>query len=217
MDVIAFRDKFVSILGDNLIHFIQTGSRVRGEPRVDSDYDFTLIVSEIDPKVLDDIRDILSDYSNISVFILDKKDLTYFPKAMNLQFVYSEKIYGDYIFPKPSPQDIDAYINKMRRDELDTLRHYLTLPHETSKLVSRIALSLKYAYICITYLIYRDMGILPKTRLETIDYLQKKDSMKLGVIILDILENWSIQEEIVTKKLREHLHMVEEFWRTLEP
>jgi len=217
MDIIAFRDKLVSILGENLVCLIQTGSRVRGEPRADSDYDFTLIVSEIDAKVLDDIKDILSDYSNISVYILDKKDLTYFPKAMYLQFVYSEKIYGNYNFPKPSPQDIDAYINKMRRDELDTFRHYLTLPHETSKLVNRIALSLKYAYICLTYLIYKETSFLPKTRLETIYYLQKKDSMKLGVILLDILENWSIQEELITKKPREYLHMVEEFWRTLKP
>ena len=217
VNIIAFRDKLVSALGKNLVCLIQTGSRVRGEPRADSDYDFTLIVSRIDTKVLDDIRDILSEYSNVSVYILDKQDLTYFPKAMYLQFVYSEKICGDCNFPKPSPHDIDTYKNKMRRDELDTFRHYLTISHNTSKLVSRIALSLKYAYICLTYLIYKETSVLPKTRLETIDYLQKKDSMKLGVILLNILENWSIQEELITKKPREYLHMVEEFWRTLKP
>jgi predicted nucleotidyltransferase len=217
MDIIAFRDKLVSILEENLVCLIQTGSRVRGEPRADSDYDFALIVSKIDRKILDDIREVLSDYSNVSVFILDKQDLTHFPKAMYLQFVYSKKIFGDCNFPKPSPQDIDTYINRMRRDEIDTFRHYLTLPHDTSKLVSRIALSLKYAYICLTYLIYKETNNLPKTRMETIDYLQKKDSQKLGITLLKILEKWSTQEVLVTKEPREYLHMVEEFWRTLEP
>lgn len=217
MNVNVFRDRLVSVLGKNLVCLIHTGSRVRGEPRADSDYDFTLIVSGIDRGVLDDIGDILSDYSNISVYILDKQDLMYFPKAMYLQFVYSEKIYGECDFPKPSAEDIDTYVNMMRRDEIDTLRHYLTLPHGTSKLVRRIALSLKYAYICLTYLIYKEASILAKTRLETIEYLQKKGYHKLGITLLNLLENWSIQEALVTKNPREYLHMLEEFWRTLEP
>lgn len=217
MNMNIFRDKLISLLGEKLICLIHTGSRVRGEPRADSDYDFTLIVFEIDKGVLDDIRDVLSDYSNVSVYILDKKDLKYFPTAQYLQFVYSEKIYGECDFPKPSAKDIDTYVNMMRRDEIDTLRHYLTLPHDTSKLVGRIALSLKYAYICLTYLNYKETGILPRTRLETIDYLKKKDPHKLGITLLKVLENWSTQETAVIKKPREYLHMLEEFWRTLEP
>jgi len=217
MNMNVFRDKLVSVLGENLLCLVHTGSHVRGEPRADSDYDFTLIVSEIDKEVLDDLRDVLSDYSNISVYILEKQDLEYFPKAMYLQFVHSEKIYGKCDFPKPNAEDIDTYVNTMRRDEIDTLRHYLTLPHDTSKLVSRIALSLKYAYICLTYLIYKETGLLPKTRRETIDYLRKKDSHELGATLLKVLEEWSTQETYVTEKSREILLMLEEFWRTLEP
>ncbi|MFB0543861.1 MAG: hypothetical protein ACETVR_03670, partial [Candidatus Bathyarchaeia archaeon] len=67
MNINVFRDKLVSTLSENLIYLVHTGSRVRGEARSDSDYDFTLIVSEIDKGVLDKIRDVLSDYSNISV------------------------------------------------------------------------------------------------------------------------------------------------------
>ena len=103
----------------------------------------------------------------------------------------------------------------MRVNEIDTLRHYLTLAHDTSRVVRRIALSLKYAYICLTYLIYKETGILPKKRLETIDYLHKKGAHRLGITLLEILENWSIQEASVTAKPREYLHMLEEFWRTL--
>ena len=216
MNLNVFRDKLVSILSENLICLVHTGSRVRGEARADSDYDFTLIVSEVDRGVLDKIRDILSDYSNISVYILDKQDLKYFPKAMYLQFVYSEKIYGEFDFPKPSVEDIEIYVNKMRRDEIDAVRHYLTLPHETSKLIGRIALSLKYAYICLTYLIYKEASILPKTRLETIDYLQKKHAQKLGITLLKVLEDWPTQEALVAEDPRKYLHMLEELWRTLE-
>jgi len=217
MNIGAFRDKLVSVLGRNLICLIHTGSRVRGESRAESDYDFTLIVSEIDKEVLDRIRDVLSDYSSISVYILDKQDLTYFPKAMNLQFVHSERIYGEFDFPKPSGEDIDTYVNMMRRDEIDTLRHYIALPHATSKLVRRIALSLKYAYICLTYLVYKEAGVLPKTRLETINYLEKKDHHKIGINLLKILENWPVQEALVIKEPRTYLHMLEKFWRTMKP
>jgi predicted nucleotidyltransferase len=215
MDMNVFRDKLRSRLGDNLLCLVHTGSRVRGEARADSDYDFTLVVSEIGRGVLDDIRDVLSDHSNISVYILDKRDLAYFPKAMCLQFVHSEKLYNEFDFPKPAAEDIDSYVNKMRRDEIDTLRHYLTLPHETSRVVRRIGLSLKYAYICLTYLVYKETGILPRTRLETIDYLEREGHQDLGVTLLKILENWSTQETTVLGNHREYLHMLEEFWRTL--
>ena len=215
MDMNVFRDKLRSRLGDNLLCLVHTGSRVRGEARADSDYDFTLVVSEISRGVLDDIRDVLSDYSNISVYILDKRDLAYFPKAMCLQFVYSEKLYNEFGFPKPGAEDIDSYVNKMRRDEIDTLRHYLTLPHETVRVVKRIGLSLKYAYICLTYLVYKETGILPRTRLETIDYLEREGYQDLGVTLLKILENWSTQETTALGNHREYLYMLEEFWRTL--
>ncbi len=70
MDMNVFRYKLRSRLGDNMLCLVHTGSRVRGEARADSDYDFTLVVSEIGRGVLDDIRDVLSDYSNISASTL---------------------------------------------------------------------------------------------------------------------------------------------------
>lgn len=216
MDMNVLRDKLVSTLGEKIVYLAHTGSRVRGEAKPDSDYDFTLIVSEIDKGTLDEIRDVLSDYSNISVYILDKKDLKYFPKAMCLQFVYSENLYSEYDFPKPSAEDIDAYVNMTRRNEIDTLRHYLTLPHDTNKLVGRIALSLKYAYICLAYLIYKEASVLPRTRIDTINHLKNKGSQRLGVALLQVLENWSTQEKMVIQNPRRFLHTLEEFWRNLE-
>jgi len=217
MNINVFLDKLVSRSGENLVCLIHTGSRVRGEPRPDSDYDFTLIVSEVDRAVLDNVRNVLLDYSKISVYILDERDLKHFPKAQFLQFIHSRKVYGECDFPKPSAEDVSMFVNTMRTNELDTLRHLLTLPHDTSRLVRRIALSLKRAYICLTYLIFRETGVLPKKRLETIDYFRKKGAHRLGISLLEILENWSIQKASVTAKPREYLHMLEEFWRTLAP
>lgn len=217
MNVNLFRDKLTSALGENLVCLVHTGSQVRGEAKPDSDYDFTLIVKEIDSGVLEGIRELLTDYSNISVYILDKKDLVYFPRAQYLQFVHSVNLYGECDFPRPGVEDIDGYVNMMRRNEIDTLRHYITLPHDTNKLVGRIALSLKYAYICFTYLIYKETGVLLRTRLETIDHLEKGGSQKIGVSLLRVLENWSTEKTSVTKKTHEYLHMLEEFWRNLEP
>jgi len=223
MNINVFRDRLVSTLGENLACLIHMGSRVRGEARADSDFDFALVLSEIDKSVLDGIRDVISDLqleqSDISLYILDKQELDS-PElpAEHLQFVYSEIIYGGCIIPKPSAEDIDTFVNMTRSEEKFAFRHYLIFPHNTKKLVRRIALSLKYAYFCLTYLVYKETGILPKTRIETINYLQKKDSSKLllPITILKILEDWSVQETLATKKPRKYLHMLEEFWRTLE-
>ena len=211
------RDELVSTLGNNIICLVHTGSRARGEARPESDYDFTLIVKEIEGGILNDIRDALSAFTNISVYILDENDLTYFPKAMNLQFVHSKTLYGECDFPTPDAEDIDRYVNKVRRDEIDILRHYLTLPHDEVKLVGRGALSLKRAYICLTYLIYRETGVLPKTRIETINHIEKKAPYGLGTKLLRIYENLNNEEESVSNNPHELLHMLEKFWRTLTP
>jgi hypothetical protein len=88
---------------------VHTGSRVRGESRANSDYDFTLFVSKVDEAVLDSINDALTDYPNVSVYILDKQDLMNFPSVMYLQFVYSKIVYGTFSFPKPTNEDIVSY------------------------------------------------------------------------------------------------------------
>ena len=217
MNVDLLRDELVSTLGNNIMCLVHTGSRARGEAKPDSDYDFTLIVREIDRGVLNDIRDALSAFTSISVYILDENDLMYFPRAMNLQFVHSKTLYGECDFPTPDAKDIDRYVNRVRRDEIDILRHYLTLPHEGVKLVGRGALSLKQAYICLTYLVYRETGVLPKTRLETINYIEKKASHGLGTKLLRIYENWSTEEGSISNNPHELLHMLEKFWRTLTP
>jgi len=219
MNIDVFRDKLSSQLGENLKCLVHMGSRVRGEARVDSDYDFALIVYNINRKVLDEIRNVFSDYQNVSVYILEEQELRRLPKALcatNLQFIYSRVIYGECDFPKPSVEDIDTYIGIMRSDEIFAVRHYLTLPHDSSRLVERIGMRLKMVYFCLTYLIYKETGVLPRTRLEAMDYLKKKSSQRLGVALLEILENWQSPETSAAERVREYLHILEEFWRTLE-
>jgi len=217
MNMNLFREKLVSALGENLVFLVHTGSRVRGEARPDSDYDFAMLVKEINRGVLNDIRVILTGYSNISVYILDKKDLEYFPRAQYLQFVHSVNLYGECDFPRPGVEDIDGYVNMMRRNEIDALRHYITIVHDADKLVGRISLSLKYAYICLTYLLYKETGVLPRTRLETINHLERRGFPRVGVRLLRVLDDWSKEKKLAINTPREYLHTLEEFWRNLEP
>jgi len=219
MNIDVFRDKLSSQLGENLKCLVHMGSRVRGEARADSDYDFALIVHNINREVLDDIRDALSDYQNVSVYIVEEHELRRLPKALcatNLQFIYSRVIYGECDFPKPSAEDIDIYVGIMRSDEIFVIRHYLTLPHDSSRLAEIISIRLKIVYFCLTYLIYKETGVLPRTRLEAIDYLKKKGSQRLGIALLEVFENWSTLKTSAAERAREYLHMLEEFWRTLE-
>jgi hypothetical protein len=195
------------------------GSRVRGEARVDSDYDFALIVHHVNKEVLDGIRDVLLDNQNVSVYILEEQELRRLPKALyatNLQFVYSKVVYGECSFPKPSAEDIDMYVDVTRSDEIFAVRHYLILPHDSKRLVEIINIRLKIVYFCLTYLIYKETGVLLRTRLETIAYLRKKGSYRLGVALLETLENWPTLKTSAAERTREYLHMLEEFWRTLE-
>jgi hypothetical protein len=216
MNIKSLRNRLVSTLGDNGMCLVHTGSRVRGESRANSDYDFTLFVSKVDEAVLDSINDALTDYPNVSVYILDKQDLMNFPSAMYLQFVYSKIVYGTFSFPKPTNEDIVSYVNMMKREEIDVFRHYLTRPHRTDKLTSRIALSLKHAYIVLTYIAYKDMHELPKTIAETIGFYKNRNA-KEAVIVLQTLANLSSQADKIAENPRKHLHLLEQFWRTLEP
>jgi predicted nucleotidyltransferase len=183
MDISHFRDEMLSLLGANLICLLHTGSHARGEPRPDSDYDFALIVSKVDKKVLNDLRKSQEKFERVSIFVLEEADLKTRPKAMYLQFIYSKSVFGRFEFSRPTADAcmhacIESYIAMMRRDEVDTFRHYIIFPHDPDKLTARIRFSLKYAYICLTYIVFKETGQLPKTRIETLEYFEKRVQKK---------------------------------------
>jgi predicted nucleotidyltransferase len=217
MDIDGFRDEIVSQLGSNLICLLHHGSHIRGEARTDSDIDFTIVVSRVNKKILNYLRDIQYKYDRISIFLLEEEDLKTRPKATHLQFIYSKLLFGNFKFQKPSSEEIEAYVSMMKRDETDASRHYIIFPHNPDKLTSRIRLSLKYVYICLSYIVFKESGRLPKTRLETIQYFESKGTNINGIKLLDILNNWSTQEKIVYSNPDKYLYLLEKFWRELNP
>jgi predicted nucleotidyltransferase len=159
----GLKDRIIEALGENLVCIFLTGSRIRREERKDSDYDLAIIVSRIDEEVLNKLRSIFLGLTNYSVYVLDDSDLKILPRAQFLQFIHSRILYGDFKYPLPSKADVASYVNDIRRDCLDRIRHYLVLPHPHEKLAKALLPALKSTYLSLSYSIYKETCKLPKT------------------------------------------------------
>jgi len=208
--------KIMRAVDDNLVCILLTGSRVRGEEREDSDYDLAIVVKRIDGEVLTKLRNVFSSISNYSVYLLDDGDLKTLPKAQFLQFVYSKQLYGNFDYSLPSKLDVANYVETIRRDWLDRIRHYVVIPHPHERLVNALLPALKCVYLTLSYLIYRETGNLPRTRKDAIAILRKKEGNQLGMNLVKILEDWdSPKEEHLTNPVK-LLLQIEAFFRTIE-
>jgi len=212
----ALKNQIRQTLAENLVAMFLTGSRVRGEEREGSDYDIAIIVSRVDEGTILGLRAVFADRRGYSVYLLDKNDLKTMPKPMLLQFVHSEKLYGDLDYPLPSGQEIQDYINIVRRNWLDRIRHYLILPHPHEKPASALLPALKSVYLCLSCLVYKDTGNLPLTRNETVSLIEKQKSGSLGVNLIRILGNWDSYHEQYMQDPLLLLLQIETFFRTLQ-
>ena len=208
------KNQIVEALQGNLVCIFLTGSRVRGEERKGSDYDLAIIVSRINEEVLCKLRRIFLNLTGFSVYLLDRNDLKTLPTAMFLQFVYSKKLYGDLDYPLPSKEDVANYVNILRRDWLDRIRHYLILPHSHEKLASVLLPALKSVYLCLSYLIFKETSKLPLTRKYVMDFLKKQENCP-SIRLMKILEEWDSCKETYLKNPLPLLLQIEKFYRTL--
>jgi len=208
--------QIVEALGENLVCILLTGSRIRGEEAEESDYDLALIVREAVEETLQKLRRIFLGLTQFSLYLLDQKDLETLPKAAFLQFVHSEELYGDFDYPLPSEEDAADYVHAIRRDMLDRTRHYLILPHSREKLASVLRPALKYAYLCLSYLIFNETSRLPSTRKETKAFLKERKTSPIGLEILNILENWDACKQTYFLDPIPLLFRIETFLRELE-
>jgi len=209
------KNRIVESLGGDLVCLFLTGSRAKGEERKESDYDLALVVSEVDEEMLHTLRDVFLDHKGFSVYLLDEDDLRTLPKAMFLQFVHSEKLYGDFDFPLPSAEDVTDYMDIVRREWLDRIRHYLILPHPREKLASVALPALKVVYLCLSYLTFAETGALPKTRRDTMAYLEKMGGNPLHIALMKTLEDWDSRRDKIMEDPLPILLQIEAFFRTL--
>jgi len=210
------KNRIIKALGGNLVCILQTGSRIRGEERKDSDYDLAIIVSKIDEGVLIELGGIFLNLSNYSVYLLDDEDIKTLPKAQFLQFVYSEKLYGNFEYPLPTKVDIVNYVNVIKRDCLDRIRHYLVLPHLHEKLEQALLPALKCVYLTLSYLMYGETDNLPMTRKDTMAVLRKRKYNPLGINLIEILEDWDSSKAKHQADPTQLLLEIEAFFRTIE-
>lgn len=210
------KGQIIKALDDNLVCILLTGSRVRGEERKDSDFDLAIVVKKIDEEVLIALRSIFSSITNYSVYLIDDGDIESFPKATFLQFVYSKKIYGNFDYTLPTKLDVANYVEVIRRDWLDRIRHYCVIPHPHERLVKALLPALKCVYLTLSFLIYGETGNLPMTRKDTITFLRQKGGNPLGMNLVEILEDWDSSKEEHLANPAKLLLQIEAFFRTIK-
>jgi len=211
--LLRLKKDLTNALGNNLCALLHTGSRVRGEAAEESDYDVSIIVRSIDSSVIRSLQKIFSRYPKFSAYLLSEQELKTLPRAQLLQFVYSEGLYGNIEYELPTKEEVRHYISLTCREWSDRLRHYLILPHPHQTLAKNVHFALKFAYLCLSYQMFIEIGKLPKTRRDTIRYFKEKKNQKLEIRLLEMLDNWDSYKEKAANNPQQYLFLLEEFFR----
>jgi len=173
------------------------------------------IVSKLDEEKIYSMREALADLHGVSMYVLDRDDLRTIHKAMFLQLVHSEKLYGDFEYSLPSKEEVREFVNFWRRERLDDIRHYLILPHSQEKINSVLYPFLKRASLYLSCLVYAETGILPKTRKELLAYLERTKSNNLWINMMKTLDDWDSCKSKYFENPLPLLLQIETFYRTL--
>jgi len=134
-----------------------------------------------------------------------------------LEFVYAKPLYGKLKMKTPTSEEVTQYLSQSRRDELFSIRHYLTLPHPTEKKAKTAYYWLKFVYVYLSYLAFIETGKLPATRKQTIAYFEHKRGYSQGIKLLRMLDSWTSYKDKVAKNPDRYLFMLEKFFRNASP
>jgi hypothetical protein len=211
--LLKLKEDLINALGDNLCCLLHTGSRVRGEATKESDYDVTIIVRSIDLSLLKKLQRVFRKYPKFSAYLLSQQELKTLPQAQFLQFVYSQRLYGNIEYELPTKEEVRHCINLMCREWSDRIRHYLIFQHTPETLAKNVYFALKYAYLCLSDWIFIETDKLPKTKRETISYFKGKKRHELGTHLLEILKNWNSYKRDVANNPQHYLYLLEKFFR----
>lgn len=212
-----FRKEALTALGEDLVCLLHHGSRAKGEAHAESDYDVIVVVKKTDAEVLSSLRKVVQRHARLSTYLLTLRDLQTLPKGHLLEFTHAKPLYGTINVGKPLPEDVEQYISHIRRNELDSVRHYLLHPHPAERKAKRVYYGLKSTYIYLSFLVFSKSGKLPRTRKETIDYFEHVKPYQDGVRLLQILDEWVLYKDKVAKNPDRYLLMLEKFFKEVLP
>jgi len=210
-----FRDDAATALGDNLICLLHHGSRAKCEAHVESDYDSIIIVKKVNRKTIKTVQNLLQNHPGFTAFLLSLRDIESLPKGHLLEFKYAKLLYGKLEVKIPTSEEVKQYLSHSRREELFSIRHWLTLPHPLERKARVAYYELKFLYVYLSYLAFIETGELPPTRKQTIAYFEHRKGHTLGVKLLRILDNWASYRDKVAKNPDHYLFMLERFFRNM--
>jgi len=206
--------KLQALGSDNVISIYHHGSRVRGEARSDSNYDTILVLREIDEKILQKLREVLSKYRLFQTYLLSTQDFEDLPPGQRLQFFEGQKLYGDQDLRLPSADQVLEEIKRSRLESLHYLRHYLTLPHDKERKARLVHFQLKDAYFCLKRIAYYVTGDLVSTRKELISRLVELPvNHSLARELLQTLEYYEERKPEIAEDPDGYLLKLEKFFR----
>jgi hypothetical protein len=212
-----FRDDAKTALGSNLICLVHHGSRAKCEAHAESDYDSIIIVKKLDAETIKTVQNLLQSNPGFTSYLLSLHDIKSLPKGHLLEFVYAKPLYGKLKMKTPTSEEVTQYLSHSRRDELFSIRHYLTLPHPPEKKAKTVYYWLKFVYVYLSYLAFIEAGRLPPTRKQTIAYFENRKEFSHGVKLLRILDNWARYKASVAKNPDHYLFTLEKFFRDASP
>jgi len=215
--LLKLRKEAIATLGKNLVCLLHHGSRAKGEAHSESDYDIVIVVDKINETTLNNIRNIVKPHPRLSTYLLSAEELETLPKAHFLQLVHAKPLYRKINVEKPTQDEVKQYMSHIRRDELDTVRHYLLHPHPIEKKVKYVYYGLKSAHIYLSYLVFSESGQLPQTRKKTIACFKKVKTCKEGVRLLQMLDKWDVHKAKVVENPHPYMFLLEKLFRNAVP
>lgn len=186
-----------SSFGSRLRSVYLYGSHARGEESPDSDYDLIVIVDRIDSDAIRIFSGILTQFpsekarngeSLIQPFFWSTEQLGGIPP--HYFYLGARLLYGDPVLTQPSSEQLQLSFLEITRNLMNTVTHYMILPHDNVHVSRRIYEKLKQLYFALAARHCIDTGSFPSDRSEVIDALRRRGDEE-GSDLISILDQWA--------------------------
>lgn len=182
-----FVEKLGQTFGESLLCVYFFGSRALGEARSASDYDLIIILDVLTEQKLAALNRLLREFPLIQPFCWGKSQL----KGLPQHHVYwgAKLVYGAPLLVEPSAEALKIAFREIARNLMNTVTHYLILPHENDHVATRIYDKLKQLYFLLSIQFRWSEGHFPGNRAAVLAFLRRERDWE-GVHLLTLLTTW---------------------------